>query len=136
MKTCFSYICLWFWGSGGHSGANQRVPGRVTSTKEALDLVWVWALFSLIAHICAVVGTLVYTGFVRNALTMPTVLTLGIGLFGGAVVATAKCSFMHVGFPADSTENVLYNLSIIFQVFGAASIVGNALVASGKQGGI
>jgi hypothetical protein len=107
-----------------------------SSHAPGMDLVWTWALFSLIAHILAVVGTLVYTGFVRNALTMPTVLTLGTGLFFGAIVATSKVSFAHSGMPADSTENVLYNLSVIFQVFGMASIMSNAIVAAANAGGI
>ena len=106
------------------------------SHSTGMDLWWTWAIFSLIAHAIAVLGTLVYTGFVRNALSMPTILTLGTGLFLGAIVATAKISFAHSGMPADSTENVLYNLSAIFQVFGFASIMSNAMVAAAKAGGI
>lgn len=107
-----------------------------SSHAPGMDLVWTWALFSLIGHILAVVGTLVYTGFVRNALTMPTVLTIGTGLFSIAIVATAKVSFAHSGMPADSTENVLYNLSVIFQMFGMASIMSNAVVAAARAGGL
>jgi hypothetical protein len=106
------------------------------SHSENMDLLWTWALFSLIAHAIAVLGTLTYTGFVRNALSMPMVLTLGNGLFFGSIVATAKVSFAHSGMPADSTENVLYNLAILFQVFGMSSIMSNSLVAASKSGGL
>ena len=107
-----------------------------SSHAPGMDNVWIWALFSLIGHILAVVGTLTYTGFIRNALTMPTVLTIGTGLFFGAIVATAKVSYNHSGMPADSAECVLYNLSTIFQVFGMASIMSNAIVAAARAGGI
>ena len=106
------------------------------SRSTGADLIWVWALYSIISHCLAVVGTLVYTGFVRNSLSMPTVLTIGTGLFFGAIVATTKCSYAHSGLPADSTENVLYNLSTVFQVFGMASILSNAVVAAARAGGI
>ena len=107
-----------------------------SSHAPGMDNAWIWALFSLIGHILAVVGTLTFTGFVRNALTMPTVLTLGTGLFFGAIVATAKVSFAHNGMPAESAECVLYNLSTLFQVFGMASIMSNAIVAAARAGGI
>ena len=106
------------------------------SHSSGMDLLWFWALSSLIGHLMAVVGTLVYTGFVRNALSMPTVLTLGMTLFLGALVATAKVSFAHSGLPADSTENVFYNASAFFQVMGIASIMVNSLVVAARSGGI
>jgi len=106
------------------------------SHNNGMDLLWAWALFSLIAHSVAVLGTLTYTAFVRNALGMPNVLMLGFGLFFGAVVATGKISYAHSGMPADSTENVLYNLSIVFQVFGMSSVLINSIVASSKSGGL
>jgi hypothetical protein len=107
-----------------------------SSHAPGMDLVWTWALFSIIAHTLAVLGTLTYTAFVRNALSMPVTLTIGNGLFFSAIVATAKVSFSHSGFPADSTENVLYNLAALFQVFGMSSIMSNALVAAAKSGGL
>jgi hypothetical protein len=100
------------------------------------DLLWTWALFSLIAHTVAVLGTLTYTGFIRNALGMPNVLMFGFGLFFGAIVATGKISYAHSGMAADAAENVLYNLSIVFQVFGMSSVLVNAIVASSKSGGL
>ena len=100
------------------------------------DLFWVWAMFSLLAHTTAVVGTLVYTGFVRSPFGMPNVLTLGIGLFFGAIVATGKISYAHSGMAANSAENVLYNLSVVFQVFGMSSILVNAICVAAKSGGI
>ena len=103
---------------------------------EGMDLYWTWALFSLIAHAVAVLGTLTYTGFVRGALDMPIVLMFGFGLFFAAIVATGKISFAHSGMPADSIENVLYNLSIVFQTFGMSSVLVNAVVASSKSGGL
>jgi hypothetical protein len=106
------------------------------SHSDGQDLLWTWALFSLIAHTLAVLGTLTYTGFVRNALGMPNVLTFMFGLFFGAIVATGKISYAHSSMPADSTENVLYNLSIVFQVFGMSSVLVNAIVASSKSGGL
>jgi len=101
---------------------------------EGRDILWVFAIISLVAHISAVVGTLVFTGFVRNALSMPIVLTLGTGLFGIGLMYTVKCTYDTAGvLEAAATQNVLYNLSVIFQSFGIASILSNALVSSGKN---
>ena len=107
-----------------------------SSQSTNADLAWSWALFSLIAHTTAVVGTLVYTGFVRSPLDMPNVLVLGIGLFFGAIVATGHISYAHSGFAANSAENVLYNLSVAFQVFAMASILVNSMCVAAKSGGI
>ena len=106
------------------------------SHSDGADLIWTWSLYSLIAHAVAVLGTLTYTAFVRSAVSMPTMLTLGLGLFLSALLATMKTGLMHVSFPADSTENVLFNLSVLFQCFGLSSIVANAFVASAKSGGL
>jgi len=106
------------------------------STSAGADLFWIWAVFSLLAHTTAVVGTLVYTGFVRSPLGMPNVLTLGFGLFFGAIVATGKILYAHSTMAANSAENVLYNLSVVFQVFGMSSVLVNAICAAAKSGGI
>lgn len=105
-------------------------------SNKDLDLYWAWSLFSMIGHASAVVGVLVYTGFVKDALSMPNVLTLLIGLLFGAAMATSKISFAHSGLAADAAENLLYNLSIVFQAIGLASVVANGLVAASKSGGI
>jgi len=102
---------------------------------ESNDLHWTWAIFSLVAHTLAVLGTLTYTGFVRSALGMPNVLVLVIGLFFGAIVATGKISYAQ-SEDADAAENVLYNLSIVFQIFGMSSVLVNAIVVSSKSGGL
>ena len=67
---------------------------------------------------------------------MPNILVVGIGLFFGAIVATGTISYAHASMAANSHENVLYNLSVIFQVFGMASILVNAICAASKSGGI
>lgn len=113
-----------------------NITFMTASHSDGKDLLWAWALFSLIAHATAVIGTLTYTGFVRNTLGMPNVLTLGFGLFFGAIVATGKISYSHSDMAADAIENVLYNLSIVMQVFGMSSVLVNSIVASSKSGGL
>lgn len=103
---------------------------------EGLDLYWTWAVVSIVSQCVAVVGTLLYTGFVKNALGMPNTLVLGFGLFFLSIVSSAKISFAHSGLPADSTENVLYNLAIVFQIFGMSSIIVNAICVAGGKGGL
>lgn len=106
------------------------------SHSEGADLGWTWALVSLLFHVLAVLATLTYTGFVKNALSMPTTFTFMLGFFSVALVATAKISFLHASFPADSVEVVLYNLSIVFQALGLASIFANAFACAAKSGGL
>jgi hypothetical protein len=115
---------------------SANIVFMMASHSDGADLLWAWALFSLITHTIAVLGTLTYTGFVRNALGMPNLLMLVFGLFFGAIVATGKISYAHSGMAADAAENVLYNLSIVFQVFGLSSVLINAIVASSKSGGL
>ena len=103
---------------------------------EGLDLLWGWALSSLLMHALGVLGTLVTTAFVKDVLAVPMINTLGAGLFLGGLIATAKISYAHSGLPADSTENVLYNFALFFQVFGVASIVCNGFCAASKKGGL
>lgn len=100
------------------------------------DLYWGWALSSLIMHAVAVLSVVVSTGFVKDSLSMPLANTFGGGLVLGALVATAKVSFAHSGLPADSSENVLYNLALLFQAFGIASLAANGLAAASNKGGI
>ena len=101
-----------------------------------LDLLWGWALSSIIGHTLAVVGTLVTTALIKDVVHQPLLNTLGFGLFIGSLVASGKISYAHSGLPADSAENVFYNLSLFFQGFGIASITANALCAASKKGGI
>lgn len=101
-----------------------------------LDLLWGWALSSLIGEILAVLGTLVATAFIKSPVHQPLLNTLIFGLFLGTFIATTKISYAHSGLPADSAENVTYNLAIFFQGFGIASIAANALCAASKLGGI
>lgn len=111
-------------------------------TSSRIDIHLTWALFSLVAHTLAVLGTLTYTGFVRSAVGMPNVLVLLIGLFFGAIVATGKISYAQsVMEDADADAphaagDLLYNLSIVFQIFGMSSVLVNAIVVSSKSGGL
>jgi len=106
------------------------------SHSEGADLGWTWALVSLLFHVLAVLATLTYTGFVKDALAMPSTLTFMLGFFSIALVATAKISFLHASFPADSVEVVLYNLALTFQALGLSSVLANALACASKAGGI
>lgn len=103
---------------------------------DGADLLFSWALFSIIAQALAVVGVLAYTGFVKNALSMPSVLTFLVGLYFAGIVATGKLSYAHSGMPADSAEVLLYNISLAIQSFGLASLVVSAIVAASKSGGL
>ena len=79
----------------------------VNSTDATADLLWTWALTSIIAHSLAVVGTVVVTGFVKDVFTTPLMNTLLMGLFLGGILATAKISYTHgLAQEATSTENV------------------------------
>jgi hypothetical protein len=79
----------------------------VNSTDATADLLWTWAVTSLIAHSLAVVGTVVITGFVKDVFTTPLINTLLMGLFLGGILATAKISYTHgLAQEATSTENV------------------------------
>jgi len=104
---------------------------------QGADLAWGWALSSIIMHCLGVLGTLVATALVKDVLSAPLVNTLGGGLFLGGFLATAKLSYMHgAATPADSGENVTYNLALFFQAFGIASIVANGFCAASNKGGI
>jgi hypothetical protein len=109
----------------------------INSTDATADLLWTWALTSLIAHSLAVVSTVVITGFVKDVFTTPLINTLLMGLFLGGLLATAKISYTHgLAQEATSTENVTYNLSLAFQAFAFGSILSNAIAAASSKGGI
>jgi hypothetical protein len=109
----------------------------INSGETAADLLWTWALASLIAHSLAVVGTVLVTGFVKDVFTTPVINTLFMGLFLGGILATAKISYTHSQVQeATSTENITYNLSLAFQVFAFGSILSNAIAAAAAKGGI
>jgi len=96
-----------------------------------------WAVASLTMFSLAVVGTVVSTALVRDAFSMPMLNTLIVGLFLGALVATAKIAYLHgYGFPSDSGEVVTFNLALFFQSFAIASITSNGACALSKKGGI
>ena len=104
---------------------------------QGKDVAWGWAISSLVMHCLGVIGTIVSTALVKDVLSSPLVNTLGGGLFLGGFLATAKLSYMHYGStPADSGENVTYNLALFFQAFGIASIVANGFCAASNKGGI
>lgn len=67
----------------------------IDSSKTSTDALMGWAIVSLAAHTLAVVGTVVYTAFVKNTFDWPLLATLGIGLFLSALLATAKISYFH-----------------------------------------
>jgi hypothetical protein len=107
------------------------------SGETAADLLWTWALASVIAHTLAVLGTVTVTAFVKDVFVTPLINTLGMGLFLGAILATAKISYTHgASQAADSTENVTYNLSLAFQAFAFGSILANAVSAASAKGGL
>lgn len=88
-------------------------------------------------HTLAVLGTVVSTGFIRDPFSMPLASTLGMGLFLGGLLATAKISYTHgLSKPADSGENVTYNLSLFFQAFAIASLIANGLCALSSKVGL
>tara|TARA_B110000858_G_scaffold89560_1_gene103515 strand:+ start:1180 stop:1629 length:450 start_codon:yes stop_codon:yes gene_type:complete len=81
----------------------------VNSHDTAGDLLKGWAYSSIIMHTLSVVGTVVYTGLVRDSWGKPMYSTLGITLFLGGLLSTAKISYTHgLAQPADSVENVNY----------------------------
>lgn len=107
----------------------------VNSSDTASDLLMGWAVCSLLMHLVAVIGTLVTTAFIRDVFKQPMLNTLGIGLFLGALLATAKVSYTHgLSQPATSVENVNYNLSLFFQGFAIASLFANSMCSHDKGG--
>lgn len=110
----------------------------VNSGDTASDLLMGWAICSLSMHLIAVVGTLVTTAFVRDVFKQPILNTVGVGLFLGALLATAKVSYTHGLAPPPqsptSVENVNYNLSLFFQGFAIASLFANSMCSHDKGG--
>jgi hypothetical protein len=81
-------------------------------------------------HTVAVLGTVLSTAFVKDVFSTPLVNTLGFALFMGGLMATLKASYAHgVAQPANNVENINFNLSLLFQAFGVASLLSNALCA-------
>lgn len=109
----------------------------VNSGKTAADLLMGWAICSLLFHTLGVAGTVVSTALIKDTFAMPLLNTLGIGLFIGALLATAKISYTHsLSQPSDSGENVTYNLALFFQALGVASLLANGICALSKKGGL
>ena len=107
-----------------------------SSRADGADLWWWWALVGMIFLFLGITGVLVSTAFVKDSLSMPLMNTLGAGLFLAAFIATAKMSYSQAMLPAESTENVLFNLAILAQGFGIASLFSNALTAASIKGGL
>jgi hypothetical protein len=102
----------------------------VNSGDTAADVLMGWAICSMTMHTIAVIGTVLSTAFVKDVFSTPLVNTLGFALFMGGLMATLKASYTHgAAQPANSVENVNYNLSLLFQAFGVASLLSNALCA-------
>ena len=79
------------------------------SGETAADLLMGWGITSLVMHSLAVLGTVIVTAFVKDVFATPLINMLGMGLFLGGLLATAKISYTHgLSQPADSTENVTY----------------------------
>lgn len=71
------------------------------------DLLWTWALTSIIAHSLAVLGTVIVTAFVKDVFATPLINTVFFGLFIGSMLATAKISYTHgLAQESTTTENV------------------------------
>ena len=98
--------------------------------------MWTWALASVVAHTLAVLAVLVFTGFVKDGLSMPVSLTFILAFFIGSLISTLKISYAHSGFGATSGEVVSYNLALVFQGFGLASVLANSLTCASAKGGI
>lgn len=82
----------------------------IDATKTSTDALMGWAIVSVTAHTLAVVGTVVYTAFVKNTFGWPLLATLGVGLFLSALLATAKISYFHSTAPA---EGLLEDFSFV-----------------------
>jgi hypothetical protein len=109
----------------------------INSGETAADLLFTWGLTSLIMHTLAVLGTVAVTAFVKDVFSTPLINTLGMGLFLGGILATAKISYTHgLSQEATSTENVTYNLSLFFQALAFGSILANAVTAASSKGGL
>lgn len=107
------------------------------SGDTASDLLFSWALTSMLMHTAGVLGTVVSTAMIKDSFTAPLMNTIGVGLFLGGILATAKISYTHgLSQPATSGENITFNLSLFFQSFGIASLVSNALCALSLKSGI
>lgn len=115
--------------------ANSLFFANYGSTASHISIGW--GVSSLTMFSLAVVGTVVSTALVRDAFSMPMLNTLIVGLFLGALVATAKVAYLNgISFPADSGEVVTFNLALFFQSFAIASITANGACALSKKGGI
>lgn len=109
----------------------------VNSGDTASDLLMGWAITSITMHSLAVLGTVSATAFIKDVFATPLINTLGIGLFLGGMLATAKVSYTHgLSQPANSGENVTYNLALFFQGFGLSSLIANGLCALSAKGGL
>ena len=105
----------------------------VNSSETASDLLMGWAACSFSMHLLAVLGTVISTAFVRDVFKQPIINTIGLGLFIGALLATAKVSYTHgLSQPPTSVENVNYNLSLFFQGFALASLFANSICSHDK----
>jgi hypothetical protein len=105
----------------------------VNSSETEADIIIGWAACSFSMHILAVLGTVVSTAFIRDVFKQPIINTIGLGLFVGALLATAKVSYTHgLTHPATSVENINYNLSLFFQGFALASLFANSICSHGK----
>ena len=115
--------------------ANSIFFAKSGSTASHISIGW--GVSSIAMFSLAVVGTVVSTALVRDAFSMPMLNTLIVGLFLGALIATAKIAYLNgVSFPSDSGEVVTFNLALFFQSFAIASIAANGACALSKKGGI
>ena len=106
------------------------------SGDTAGDLLFTWGICSLVMHTFAVLGAVISTALVKDSFAMPLINTLGVGLFLGGILATAKISYTHgLSQPAHTGENITFNLSLFAQSFGIASLVSNALCALSIRSG-
>ena len=105
------------------------------SSSATKDLYLGWAISSVTMESLAVLGTVTYTGLVKEPFSMPLTTMAGFGLFLGALIATTKMSYMHgIAMDSDSAENILYNVGLFFQVYALGSIMANGLCAvAGKS---
>ena len=107
----------------------------VNSSDVAIDVLMGWAACSLSMHVIAVIGTVISTALIRDVFKQPLLNTLGLGLFIGALLATAKVSYTHgMTQPASNVENVNFNLSLFFQAFAMASLLANSICSHDSKG--
>lgn len=129
-----SHLCLWvsilIHVAALATNMAANIAFIVNSYDNSGDILKGWAFCSLIFHTLAVLTVLITTGLFKNVVDKILVNTAIFGFLMAAMLATVLASYAHeVAQPANNVENVNYNLSMLFQALGVASILANAFAA-------